>query len=223
MSCHHTRRIAIVFLLSALLVSFSSAPAWTQEHPEPAPPKASPPTAGSQSDSLPPLPKDASVSQSVTVNGQLLHYTATVGTIQVYNRTDPNKPEVKTGEVVFTSYILDGVTNAADRPVTFALNGGPGAASVFLNLGAIGPKRIEFANRGDSPSDPPRLLDNPGTWLPFSDLVFIDPIGTGFSRSLVSPAETKKFFYSTTPDIEYLSRVIMTGLSKMAVSNREST
>jgi carboxypeptidase C (cathepsin A) len=214
MSCHHTRRIAIVFLLSALLVSFSSAPAWTQEHPEPAPPKASPPTAGSQSDSLPPLPKDASVSQSVTVNGQLLHYTATVGTIQVYNRTDPNKPEVKTGEVVFTSYILDGVTNAADRPVTFALNGGPGAASVFLNLGAIGPKRIEFANRGDSPSDPPRLLDNPGTWLPFSDLVFIDPIGTGFSRSLVSPAETKKFFYSTTPDIEYLSRVIYDWLVK---------
>ena len=68
------------------------------------------------------------------------------------------------------------------------MNGGPGAASVYLNFGAIGPKHIEFAEQGDSPSDPPRLTDNPGTWLPFSDLVFIDPIGTGFSRSLVSVA-----------------------------------
>src|SRR5579875_1650514 len=67
MSSHRMRRIAIVFLWSASLVSFSSTLAWTQEHQEPAPPKASPPTVGSQSDSLPPLPKDASVSQSVTV------------------------------------------------------------------------------------------------------------------------------------------------------------
>ena len=98
--------------------------------------------------------------------------------------------------------------------MTFAMNGGPGAASVYLNFGAIGPKHLQFADQGDSPSDPARLSDNPGTWLPFSDLVFIDPIGTGFSRSLVSMADTKKFFYSTTPDIEYLSRVIYDWLVK---------
>lgn len=115
---------------------------------------------------------------------------------------------------MFTSYILDGVKNPADRPVTFALNGGPGASSVYLNFGAIGPKHIEFADQGDSPSDPPRLIDNPGTWLPFSDLVFIDPIGTGFSRPLVAEADAKKFFYAATPDIEYLSRVVYDWLVK---------
>src|SRR5581483_10948047 len=168
----------------------------------------------SKTESLPPLPPDASVAQSITVNGKTLHYTATVGVIPVYNRTDPNKQEVKTGEVVVTSYTLDGVKDKDERPVTFAMNGGPGAASVYLNFGAIGPKHIEFADQGNSPSDPARLTDNPGTWLPFSDLVFIDPIGTGFSRPLVSEAEAKKLFYSTTPDIEYLSRVIYDWLVK---------
>jgi len=79
---------------------------------------------------------------------------------------------------------------------------------VFLNFGAIGPKRIEFGREGDSPSDPATLTDNPGTWLDFTDLVFIDPVGTGFSRSLTSPDETKKQFYKTENDIRYLSRVI---------------
>jgi len=162
----------------------------------------------------PPLPADASVEQTVVVNGKTLHYTATVGVIPVYGRTDPAKPEVKTGEVVVTSYVLDGPGDKIDRPITFAMNGGPGASSVYLNLGAIGPKRIAFAGQGDSPSDPAKLLDNPGTWLPFSDMVFIDPIGTGFSRSLVPMAEAKKMFYSTTPDIEYLSRVIYDWLVK---------
>jgi carboxypeptidase C (cathepsin A) len=98
--------------------------------------------------------------------------------------------------------------------VTFALNGGPGAASVYLNLGAIGPKHVRFGDEGDSPSDPATLLDNPGTWLDFTDLVFIDPIGTGFSRSLVSADETKKQFYSTDNDIHYLSRIIYDWLVK---------
>ena len=200
---------ALVVILSA---AAQSAP---QDRKEAAPSsKESAAAPDAKPDPLPPLPADASVPQTATVNGKLLHYTATVGVIPVYNRTDVSKPEVKTGEVVVTSYILDGIKDNADRPVTFAMNGGPGAASVYLNFGAIGPKHIQFADQGDSPSDPARLTDDPGTWLPFSDLVFIDPIGTGFSRSLVSVADTKKFFYSTTPDIEYLSRVIYDWLVK---------
>ena len=97
---------------------------------------------------------------------------------------------------------------APNRPVTFAFNGGPGASSVYLNFGAIGPKHVRAGNEGDSPSDPATLMDNPGTWLDFTDLVFIDPIGTGFSRSLVPEADAKKLFYSTVPDIDYLSRVV---------------
>ena len=157
-------------------------------------------------DALPPLPPDAHVEQTMQLEGRTLKYTATVGTIPVYS-ADGTK---KTGEVVFTSYVMDG----ADRPVTFAFNGGPGAASVYLNLGAIGPKRIAFGGEGDSPSNPPVLNDNPGTWLDFTDLVFIDPIGTGFSRSLVAADQTKKEFYSTDNDIHYLSRVVFDWLVK---------
>lgn len=216
----YLRRLSAVCLLSLSFCALPSGPLdaqgrGPQQHQQPASATAAPVAAPEwKPEALPPLPPDVSVAQTATVNGQMLHYTATVGTIPVYNITDPNKPETKTGEVVFTSYILDGVKNAEDRPVTFAMNGGPGAASVYLNFGAIGPKHIEFAQQGDSPSDPPRLSDNPGTWLPFSDLVFIDPIGTGFSRPLVSEADTKKYFYSTTPDIEYLSRVIYDWLVK---------
>jgi carboxypeptidase C (cathepsin A) len=154
-----------------------------------------------------PLPADKSVAQTIAVNGKTIHYIATAGTITIKDNQD--KP---TGAVVYTSYTLGEPKSdhkeSVHRPVTFALNGGPGAASVFLNLGAIGPKHVAFGNSGDSPSDPATLTDNPGTWLDFTDLVFIDPIGTGFSRSLVDEAETKKLFYTATPDIEYLSLVI---------------
>ncbi|HEX5235057.1 MAG TPA: peptidase S10 [Silvibacterium sp.] len=168
-----------------------------------APENASDNTSGKMQ--LPPLPGDAHVEQSAVINGKTLHYTVTVGTLPVRN-TEGHE----IGQVVYTSY----TTGAADRPVTFALNGGPGASSVFLNFGAIGPKHLNVGNEGDSPSDPPTLTDNPGSWLDFTDLVFIDPIGTGFSRSLVPEDETKKDFYSTTPDIEYLSLIIYDWLVK---------
>lgn len=187
-----------------------------QDHEHAAQPAASKdsPSAEWKPEGLPPLPADASVEQSAVINGKTYQYKAVIGTLPVYNSVDPNKPEQKTGEVVYTAFLLDGVKDATERPVTFAFNGGPGAASVFLNMGAIGPKRVEFGVEGASPSDTPRLTDNPGSWLPFSDLVFVDPIGTGYSRALVSEANAKKFFYSPTPDIEYLSRVIYDWLVK---------
>ena len=156
-----------------------------------------------------PLPPDAHVAQQITMNGAPLKYTATVGTLPV--KGPDGKP---TAEVVFTSYIVDAAPNAPARPVTFAFNGGPGAASVYLNLGAIGPKRVDFGAEGQSPSDPAILKDNPGTWLDFTDLVFIDPVGTGFSRSLVSPDETKKLFWGPDPDIAYLSKIVYDWLVK---------
>ena len=161
--------------------------------------------AGQWPVALPPLPADAHVAQMMTLEGKSLHYTATVGTLPVRDGKG-----VLSGEVVFTAYTMEG----KDRPVTFALNGGPGAASVYLNLGAIGPKRVAFGAEGQSPSDPATLTDNQGTWLDFTDLVFIDPIGTGFSRSLVSPEEAKKQFYGPDQDIAYLSKVIYDWLVK---------
>ena len=157
---------------------------------------------------FPPLPPEAHAKQSITVNGRTIGYTASIGAIPV--RDDNGKV---IGQVVYTAYVRDG-EEVAHRPVTFAFNGGPGASSAFLNVGAIGPKRIGFGAAGDSPSDAVVLRDNPGTWLDFTDLVFIDPVGTGFSRSMVDETETKKQFYGTKQDIEYLSRIVYDWLVK---------
>jgi len=154
---------------------------------------------------FPPLPPEARVQQSIQFDGKVLKYTVTVGALPI--RDAEGKVS---GDVVVTSYTVEG----PNRPVTFAFNGGPGASSVYLNFGAIGPRHLDAGNEGDSPSDPTNLVDNPGTWLDFTDLVFVDPIGTGFSRSLVPEAETKKLFYSTQPDIEYLSRIVYDWLVK---------
>ena len=182
-----------------MLVSDFSLARAQEAKPAPATPASETKDKDKGAEKPAPLPADVHVAQSIQLEGKPLHYTVTVGTLPVNDQD--NK---KIGEVVFTAYTVEG----QDRPVTFALNGGPGAASVYLNFGAIGPKHIEFGMEGESPSDPAKLIDNPGTWLDFTDLVFIDPVGTGYSRSLVSADETKKQFYSTAADIHYLSRVI---------------
>jgi carboxypeptidase C (cathepsin A) len=190
---------------AAFILAFCPDAVLGQETKPPSPPAAAEAKEKPKASEEPPLPADAHTTQSIQLEGKPLHYTVTVGTLPVFDGTGK-----KTGEVVFTSYTVEG----ANRPVTFGLNGGPGASSVFLNFGAIGPKHIEFGFEGESPSDPATLTDNPGTWLDFTDLVFLDPIGTGYSRSLVSPDETKKQFYSTENDIHYLSRVIYDWLVK---------
>jgi carboxypeptidase C (cathepsin A) len=154
---------------------------------------------------LPPFPADKTVHQSMSLDGHELKYDATVGSLPVLDEKGKT-----IGSVMFTAYTVPG----ANRPVTFALNGGPGAASVYLNLGAIGPKHVQFGAEGDSPSDPATPVDNPGSWLNFTDLVFIDPVGTGFSYARVPEDEAKKRFYNPKSDVEYLSRIIFDWLVK---------
>ncbi|HEX5952650.1 MAG TPA: peptidase S10, partial [Rhodanobacteraceae bacterium] len=165
----HKPLLATVFAVAACFACAASPPA----HADSAKAKAK---ADSATDfQLPPLPAAASKAQSISINGHTLNYTVTVGWLPV--RDDKGKT---IAQVVYTAYTASGKKN---RPVTFAFNGGPGAASVFLNFGAIGPKTVNFGVNGDSPSDPAALHDNPSTWLPFTDLVFIDPVGTGYSRA----------------------------------------
>lgn len=165
------------------------------------------PVAGTQlekmadSTDLPPLPADKTVKQSAVIGGRSINYNATIGSIPV--RDEKGK---KIAEVVFTSYVVPG--DDPGRPVTFAFNGGPGASSVYLNFGAVGPKRLQFGAEGDLPSDAPVTKDNPDSWLDLTDLVFIDPVGTGFSRSLVDKDASRKNFWSTEADIHYLSRIV---------------
>ncbi len=206
----HAAALLVSLALPAIASAQASAP---QNTPAPGanPAPANTPKQPEDPKTLPErLPADKSVPQTITVNGKTIHYTAIVGTIDIKARDGKT-----TGQVMYTAYTVDPAKGqTTTRPVTFAFNGGPGASSVYLNLGAIGPKRIAFGNAGDSASDPAVLTDNPGTWLDFTDMVFIDPIGTGFSRSLVDEAETKKLFWGPTPDVEYLSLVIYKWLVK---------
>lgn len=202
------RNARSVFVFACALCCFAFGPrgARAQEDHKPS---AAADKAGAEKpadkSALPPLPADAQVQQEIKLEGKTLKYTVTVAALPVRD-----KDGKVAGQVVTTAYTVEG----ENRPVTFAFNGGPGASSVYLNFGAIGPKHMNAGNEGDSPSDPAVLADNPGTWLDFTDLVFIDPVGTGFSRFEVPEDQARKLFFSTTPDIEYLSRVVYDWLVK---------
>lgn len=150
------------------------------------------------------LPAAVSKTFTQTVGGKPLSYKMTATPMAVKNA----KGE-KIGEVLVTSYVVEGA-RPDSRPVTFAFNGGPGASSVYLHLGVLGPKTLPYGNDGDGPSTAAQLQDNPDTWLGFTDIVFVDPIGTGFSRPdpKLTPEEVKKNFYGVDQDVSYLSRVI---------------
>jgi carboxypeptidase C (cathepsin A) len=111
---------------------------------------------------------------------QPLPYRAIAEWQLLYEREKP------IAEMFHVTYLATGDLESATRPVTFVLNGGPGAASAYLHMGALGPKRIQFGENGSLPKPPVKLVDNLESWLSFTDLVFIDPIGTGFSRGMAS-------------------------------------
>jgi carboxypeptidase C (cathepsin A) len=114
----------------------------------------------------------------VQLNGKTLKYTATAAQLPVMNASG----EVE-AHIFYVAYTLDDVPNAAKRPLTFAFNGGPGSASVWVHMGAMGPKRAKLMDDGDMPPPPYTLVDNDCSWLDETDLVFIDAIGTGYSRA----------------------------------------
>ncbi|MGA8379733.1 MAG: peptidase S10, partial [Stellaceae bacterium] len=115
---------------------------------------------------------------------------------------------------IFTVSYLAAAPAGGARPVSFVLNGGPGAASVFLHLGALGPKIIETPANGDAPSPPVRLIDNQSTWLPFTDLVFIDPVGTGFSRGEGAEKNPDRQFWNVHADLDSLDAVVRLWLTR---------
>jgi len=129
-----------------------------------------------------------------------LRYTATAGVLPL--RDAQGRTEAS---MFFVAYTERGVPDEAVRPVTFAFNGGPGAASVLLNLGAIGPKRVSFDANGTVVS-PPELADNDQTWLPFTDVVSIDAVGTGLSRATPGVSVTR--FYQVPGDAEAFAQFI---------------
>jgi carboxypeptidase C (cathepsin A) len=119
------------------------------------------------------LPAGAQTSAVWTAGEASIEYTASAEWILL------RKKEKPAAEIFSVSYIAHG---GGERPVTFVFNGGPGASSAFLHMGAVGPLRVAFPSNGTLPRMPPRLVSNEESWLAFTDLVFVDPVGTGFSR-----------------------------------------
>ena len=142
-----------------------------------------------------------------------LDYTATSAWVVLRIKDKP------AAEIFSTSYVAS--DPGSERPVTFVFNGGPGGSSAFLHMGAVGPQRVEFPPGGTMPSPPPRVVRNDESWLPFTDLVFIDPVGTGFSRLIeqTEPAENgdkpnPNEYYSTARDLESMCEFIGRWLSE---------
>jgi carboxypeptidase C (cathepsin A) len=168
----------------------SASPRGPQERPSPAPEE-------------PPL----ITHHEIRAGGRTLRYTATAGMMPIKNRDGETE-----ARIFFMAYTLERAANQSQRPLTFSFNGGPGSASVWLHLGAIGPKRVRMNPDGTMPAPPYELVDNEYTWLTQSDLVFIDPVGTGYSRA-IRPELAAKFF-GLNGDIESVGEFIRMYLTR---------
>ena len=142
----------------------------------------------------------------ISVGGRILSYTATTGRLPI--KREDGKTEA---EMFFVAYTLDG-QDAGKRPLTFAFNGGPGSASVWLHMGALGPKRVVLQPNGFMPAAPYRLEDNPDTLLDRSDIVMVDAMATGYSRA--ANAELTKKFLGLTGDVQAFGEFIRLYLSR---------
>lgn len=179
------------FLRPALLVmALAGAP------PAVAAPDHQPSDAGGILALLP----DASVTRhTIELSGRQIAYQATAATLPLRDGSGKT-----TAEIFYVAYAAQ--PEARDRPLTFVFNGGPGAASAYLHIGALGPRIVRSGADGSVPPPPARLVDNPDSWLDFTDLVFVDPVGTGYSRA--AEAKDEKDFWSVDADRDAMAAFI---------------
>jgi carboxypeptidase C (cathepsin A) len=154
------------------------------------------------------LPADAVTEHTVDIPSGRLAYTATAGTLSLFDQSGE-----RSAAIYYTSYIAKGA-DGTNRPITFAFNGGPGAASAYLTLGLVGPRIAEFVANDPSTA---RLENNPQTWLAFTDLVMVDPVGTGWSRP--AKADGGNAFYGVRADAQALAKAIALYLTKNGRGN----
>lgn len=148
-----------------------------------------------------PKPLQVITHHSITINGDQIHYTATTGTLLLRNESD-----TAIALFGFTAYMKDGVASKEDRPITFAYNGGPGSSSIWLHMGALGPKKVVIDDPDATPPAPYKMEDNPYSLLDVTDLVMIDPVGTGLSKP-VGKAKGSDF-WGVDQDIKSVSQFI---------------
>ena len=145
-------------------------------------------------------------SHQIMMNGSALNYKAVAGTLILKDeRCDPK------ANIFFISYTKEGVEDLSERPVTFCFNGGPGSSSVWLHLGVLGPKRVFMNEKGDA-LPPYHLVENEFSLLDVTDLVFIDPVSTGYSRAI--PPEQSKSFHGVEEDIKSIAEFIRLYLTR---------
>ena len=159
-------------------------------------PKGDKPGGGERAAAAPAAARKFITHHRFTAGGVDIPYTATAEDIDLKDRD--GKP---TARFFTISYLAEGVKRQEDRPITFFFNGGPGSASVFLHLGFVGPKRIDIPSDAQDPGAPPyRLKDNPSSLLRVTDLVEVDPVGTGFSRALGDKKDADYWGYDEDAD-----------------------
>lgn len=141
----------------------------------------------------------------ITINGQTLNYTVTAGTM-LLKEEDVEEGEKPKAAVFYVAYTLIRESQEVPRPVTFSFNGGPGSSSVWMHLGLLGPKRVLMQDDGKPFPPPYQLVDNEYTLLKETDLVFIDPVSTGYSRAV--PKEKPEQFHNYQKDIESVGEFI---------------
>jgi len=177
-------------MLAAILVASSLAIAAPQQAAPPAPkPEPAPQAAPAE-----PKETESVTRHAVTIDSAKIAYTATAGTLNLRDTAGKAR-----ASMFYVAYVKDGEDPAA-RPVTFSFNGGPGSAAVWVQYGAFGPKKVLSDDEGWPQPPPGKLIDNPFSILDLTDLVFIDPVGTGFSRA--TPGVDAKPFYSLRGDVE---------------------
>lgn len=150
---------------------------------------------GAASDKKEPKDELSETTNSVTINGVSVKYNAMAGTLVI--KDEEGKARVS---FFFVAYTRLDATNAGERPVTFSFNGGPGSSSVWLHLGVLGPRRVFLKEDGSLPPPPFRLIDNQYSLLDESDLVFIDPVSTGFTRAV--PGEDARKYHGVDQDLQ---------------------
>ncbi|MFS8143887.1 S10 family peptidase [Rhizobium sp. BR 249] len=187
-------RIRPLLLLAALAASLAPALSLAQEGGE----RQANVERSARDGVLKLLPADSVTEHELTVGARKIAYTATAGTLDLFGQDG-----AQTGAIFYTAYVQkDGGPN---RPLTFAFNGGPGAASAFLHLGLVGPKVLDFGAEGRDGAHA-QLVDNPQSWLDFTDLVLIDPIGTGWSRTV--KGDDASNYYSVNADAQSIAKAI---------------
>lgn len=159
----------------------------------------------------PPKPEEKIVTTEhrTTIDGKEIRYTATTGTLLL--KEEDGKPKAS---IFFIAYTRDGVQDKSRRPVTFTYNGGPGSSSVWLHMGAFGPRRVEMGEEGFTAAPPYPLVDNESSLLDVTDLVFIDPVTTGYSRAV--PGEDPKQFYGLEEDAQAVGEFIRLWTTRFA-------